>query len=423
MKIKLENIGKIKSAEVELNGITVIAGENDTGKSTVGKALFCVTNGFSNLGDRFKAEKKIIIQGKLKNLTSFSPNSFLDITKCLHLAEDFVENSNIYLRNTSSLEEKSLKEFQIEPDLTNNAFITNIIDDVIKILEIEDNDFLYTFLSHKFYLEFHGQLSRFGENNCIVELYSNNSNFSIKMNGSNIEKIKDFDKEFFFKNSIYIDDINIFNEFGKPYYEIRKEFGNLSRKEYLFSCLNYSPNINIVSDILNQKKFRKILEKVNLVSPGDIEIDRMFRTFFYNDKTSESQAININNLSTGIKSFSIIKTLIKNGFLSDGGFLILDEPEINLHPKWQLVYAEVLVLLQKTFDLRILLNTHSPYFLKAIEDYSEYHKINDKCKFYLASNEENYSNIVDVTGDVEKIYDILAEPFQTLIDVRYADDD
>lgn len=33
MILSLKNIGKVESAKVELNGITVIAGENDTGKS------------------------------------------------------------------------------------------------------------------------------------------------------------------------------------------------------------------------------------------------------------------------------------------------------------------------------------------------------------------------------------------------------
>ena len=35
MKIKIENIGFVKIADVEINGITVIAGENNTGKSTI----------------------------------------------------------------------------------------------------------------------------------------------------------------------------------------------------------------------------------------------------------------------------------------------------------------------------------------------------------------------------------------------------
>lgn len=33
MKLSLKNIGKVRSATIEMNGITVIAGENDTGKA------------------------------------------------------------------------------------------------------------------------------------------------------------------------------------------------------------------------------------------------------------------------------------------------------------------------------------------------------------------------------------------------------
>ena len=44
MKIKIENIGFVKIADVEINGITVIAGENNTGKSTIGKSLYSIFN-------------------------------------------------------------------------------------------------------------------------------------------------------------------------------------------------------------------------------------------------------------------------------------------------------------------------------------------------------------------------------------------
>ncbi|MFK5976941.1 MAG: AAA family ATPase [Sulfurovum sp.] len=39
MQLELKNIGMIKEATVKINGLTVIAGENDTGKSTIGKVL------------------------------------------------------------------------------------------------------------------------------------------------------------------------------------------------------------------------------------------------------------------------------------------------------------------------------------------------------------------------------------------------
>ena len=52
MKLKLENVGKISSANIDLNGITVIAGENNTGKSTIGKCFFVYFMHFIKLKSR-----------------------------------------------------------------------------------------------------------------------------------------------------------------------------------------------------------------------------------------------------------------------------------------------------------------------------------------------------------------------------------
>lgn len=42
MKLHLKNIGILRNAVIEAAGITVVAGESNTGKSTFGKALFAV---------------------------------------------------------------------------------------------------------------------------------------------------------------------------------------------------------------------------------------------------------------------------------------------------------------------------------------------------------------------------------------------
>ena len=39
MKLGLSNINKIRQADINLNGLTVIAGTNDSGKSTIGKMI------------------------------------------------------------------------------------------------------------------------------------------------------------------------------------------------------------------------------------------------------------------------------------------------------------------------------------------------------------------------------------------------
>lgn len=58
MKLSVRNIGKLKSAEIDIAGITVVAGENNTGKSTLGKALFAVFNGFHDPEKQVKGSKE-----------------------------------------------------------------------------------------------------------------------------------------------------------------------------------------------------------------------------------------------------------------------------------------------------------------------------------------------------------------------------
>ena len=65
MELRLENIGMIKEATVKLNGLTVIAGENDTGKSTVGKVVFCIIKAVSRYEEDFNESKIYKIEDKI----------------------------------------------------------------------------------------------------------------------------------------------------------------------------------------------------------------------------------------------------------------------------------------------------------------------------------------------------------------------
>ena len=73
MRLYLKNIGMIKEADVKLDGLTVIAGENDTGKSTVGKSLFALlkANLFVN-NDKF--HKKTLLRYHLLYLIKIQVN-------------------------------------------------------------------------------------------------------------------------------------------------------------------------------------------------------------------------------------------------------------------------------------------------------------------------------------------------------------
>ena len=79
------------------------------------------------------------------------------------------------------------------------------------------------------------------------------------------------------------------------------------------------------------------------------------------------------------------------------------------------------MLLQKAFDLHVLLTTHSPYFIQAIEVYSHAHGIEERCRYYQAEQDGKMAEMHDVTNSIECIYKKLAEPFQILENAAYKD--
>ena len=49
MKLKIKNFGVIKNADIKVDGITVITGNNNTGKSTIGKVFFTCFNSLCDI--------------------------------------------------------------------------------------------------------------------------------------------------------------------------------------------------------------------------------------------------------------------------------------------------------------------------------------------------------------------------------------
>ena len=163
------------------------------------------------------------------------------------------------------------------------------------------------------------------------------------------------------------------------------------------------------------KKLEQIYQTISTVCEGDV-VDEKHDSVGYH---IGNQRLEVRNMSTGLKTFAILKRLLTNGCIEMNGTIILDEPEIHLHPEWQLVFAELIVLLHKEFGLHILLNTHSPYFLNAIEVYAAKYQVTDKCKYYLMQSTGKTSEIEDVSDNIEKIYRKLARPLQELENQRY----
>lgn len=413
MKLSLKNIGKIGSASVEINGITTIAGENNTGKSTVGRALFAVFNSFYNIEDQIKRER---IQSVENNIDVLYRNMHymrkigVDSDE---IAKNIVSNTEVYRDDVSAIEEELKSAMQqsindMEEDV-DEALIGEISARIKETLNVSDMELLKLVATKKLSAEFNAQVSNiFSEDTSEIELQIKKEPLVISLKDDMVTDIQRNGVSLH-TEAIYVDDPFVLDEPRYGGFRFTSEY--LDHRNHLKTKIHLTKDVNLVDEIVTGNKLQNIYEKISSVCSGEV-VKKQWRLGYKRKDTDK--VLDAKNLSTGFKTFAILKMLLLNGVIEYNGTIILDEPEIHLHPEWQLLFAELIVLIQKEFNMHILLNTHSPYFLRAIQVYSAKYKIADKCRYYLSEVSNDRAEIIDVTDNIEEVYAKLSRPLQQL---------
>lgn len=414
MQLTLKNIAKIKEAKIDINTITVIAGENNTGKSTVSRSLFAVFNSFSNIGLQIQEEKAHSIANKLRPLIF----NYMDSIEDFH---NFITKDDIFTRFINIDDIDTIKNLVQETiKLKDGIHIDeNILEGVatsIKAINgVSHDDFLKELIENRLNFEFNNQICNvFSDEGGEIKLQIQDKFIDININNDNSIKSVTYDNLSLFAEALYIDDPFVLDKVDTAL--IKKRAYN--HQDHLLIKLSANNSQNTIEEVLVKQKLEHISELLAKVCNGDIVVDKKDANLYYKRHDSD-KTLKVKNLSTGIKAFVILKMLLAGGIIKDKGVVIFDEPEVHLHPKWQLIFAELIVLIQKEFDLHILLNTHSPYFLRAIEVYADKYNISDSCKFYLANTDEKLATIEDISNDIAKAYKKLYEPLQELENILW----
>lgn len=416
MKLKLSNVAKIENAELEMNGITVIAGENNTGKSTIGKVVFSLFNSLVNIEEKIARQKEQLLYQLCTRIIEQSlyhgdghevydkitPPRLRNYARMMSRAESEEESVSIFTRvmgyfNNGNMKENEEQEF---------------IEEAKKIYNLPVDGLTKSAVSSYFKRIFYSEV-----NNVYKE--KEKAIIDATIVGKQI-KI-----EFFKDNCIGLQqNVKILNEavyLDNPFVLNCLNNGSYGRDEIeLMTIKKLRKNTDVVEDVVHysliQEKIAEVLKRINELTSGNLLEDETHSLLY---KETGNIKLNINNLSAGLKSFVIIKILLEKGALKERDVLILDEPEIHLHPAWQLIYAEIIVLLQKTFELTIVLTTHSAHFLDALSYFAKKHEIDHKCNYYLAKAGELGSVLVDVSDDLTKIYSELVDPSILLDKLKY----
>lgn len=428
MQIQLKNVGKINSAELEIDSITIIAGDNNTGKSTIGKSVYAFFQGTKDVEEENFNEQYSRLQMELNRLRTTFMHRKGDFerqlfSEMLNEIEEFSEEKSF---EKLAVLFKDLKE-KIQLHYTDENIESSglyEVDRLLKIIEVDvtSTEYKEHFLEQVFKDEFANSINSVDtkETPSVLTFKSGKDHFNeITFNDNQLMRDKTSIEHFNNLGAIYIDNPFILDE---PLQ------GTIRRLGYRIYSWDHSAQLGrllssvwrkmtVFDEFVMLDRFDNIFSEV---VEGDLRIKGR-EIHFEESKTGSIYPVR--NLATGMKSFSLLKTLIKSAALSSTDILILDEPEVHLHPKWQLKYAELIVLLSIEFNLKVLVASHSPYFVEAIELYSQKHKISKRINYYQSIMQEEGAILKDVTNDLPSLYADFATPFIELEKLRDAYDE
>ena len=435
MNLKIKDFGVIKNADIKVDGVTVITGNNNTGKSTIGKVFFSYFNSFHDMEIKID---NVLKKKRYADYMEYLTNVLLDIPELKDISRQFIRISIRKLSNKFVWNKEPVEGDEIEKIIQEVGNRYNVQSQDIKIIQklmvrayeeklfdkynadIDESEIEKEIVTRYFNLIFDGQINSLSE--------QKDANISINIQGKNLSLVF-IDNQCqsivgnltILHQAFYLDDPFIADELNDRLRNLSLYDENqlLSIREHLLLNLSdlQENSLDKVADaVIFKDKLGEIDTLLNNVVEGEFIID--------NDGLKLNQVkymrpIKVSNLSTGLKSFVIIKRLLELGNLRNKDVLILDEPEIHLHPEWQIIYAKLIVLLQQKFDLSIIVTTHSVEFLDAIDYYSKYYKINDKCNYYMSVEKDGGFEFQHVEGDLDKIYEKMIRPGLILDKLKY----
>lgn len=425
MQLKIKNVAKLKEATINIDGITVIAGENNTGKSTIGKLLFAIFNSMNNMDEKIERERNneiyqilnLLLQNySMQNRTIQAKNRMETRRWGKILGDKVIESlQNENDENIEEIVKEVITDSEILIDTEEIAeFIKESTLKLNAITDISDKILMTEIITRWFNRVFEHQMSPLVEGNIKSEINLIIKNKELKFNFAENTCI-DWNSEInILHQAFYIDNPFIVDYMSDRFIRSNKKMTDIHLLNHL--CKEEDIFDGVFDTVMAKDKLDDIYSMLQEIIGG-----KFIRTQDgeYCLKLNQfNKPINIKNLSTGLKSFALIKKLLENRSLKEKDILILDEPEIHLHPEWQLVYAELIVLLQKEFDLTLIITTHSPYFLDAIDVFSAKYEMSDRVNFYLSENKGEVSFLHDVTDNVDVIYKKLSDPMQKLENIR-----
>ena len=446
MNLTVSKFRAINKADIKLNGITVVTGENGCGKTTLSRLLYVTIKTSRNFDEIVRRDLNRRLREILRALTD--------------LMQDFARIERISSPDNS-------KEYSIRRVSYRSLLIKN--DDDSDLSQYEEKIYSYIntiqdgindYLSEKTAPNakrsrqplIEKRLQRIqqilqtllnddnpnkGEKGKMDDVFSLLDKLKISIHQSFAAAMRTLESR---NNNVFISELyrhfgddlkKQFNiiEFGVPITDW--EHQKLLMTHGIQDCVYIDTPMAIMSDSYTDNEYwedlisvlqapalafplDRQLNLVNKIISGEVSYssDTIDDDFIY--KRNDGAVFNLNDCATGIKSFGILQILLNNGRLNKNTILIIDEPEAHLHPQWIVEYARLIVLLNKQLGVKFFIASHNPDMVSAIKYIAQKEKVADSLNFYLAHKLPNKYSYYYI--DLQRNIDPIFESFNIALD-------
>ena len=330
MRLKINNVAELENIALKIDGLTIIAGENNTGKSTINKCLYAAFNSLNSLSEHVFTDKINSFLTDLKEelisnadgddyreryfISKIIDNrSFVEKIKRLSLAAE-INDINNFIR--TYLSKEIIKRKLTIP-------IDNLNKEVFNIepyLKINNDEIKKKITTKMFQSEFNGKINNIHDDTSIAEIILEIKDYttSYKIQSNRVTEItNNLSLEL---QAVYVD--NLYSLDNVMDVSHKRLFEKGHRTALIDSFFNFYDN-NITSEILKENRLKKIFSIIDDIAKGYIIFDSISGIKYRESETDGiEKALSFSNISDGLKTFILLKELILNKTLKNNSSII-----------------------------------------------------------------------------------------------------
>jgi hypothetical protein len=437
MKFTFKNLGKLDEAIVDLKDFNLICGENNTGKTYLLYSMYGFLEFWrskdwdilpQNLFDTLKEQRKIEIPFEeilnkerlnkiLKEVGSQYQNAY--ISSDFKAPKKFFESTIItpYLTDEdlgeikakyNLMQERTLHFNKVEANSENSDLENPIITIKIKVslgnltiaLSKENLSFGDSFVIRRV-IESWLKGDILGCALPIVSSFCTSERtgiitFQKQLNRATLKMMRMIEEASFKKDSDLIEHL-IKNDdalYPKPIMD-ELDFIQIELPKYMEQ-----------QSKLSLEETPAFIKELNEILGGELIFNASQDEILFQPKgTTQKKAFKTHLVSSSVRSLiNSYFYLLKNG-VKGNQILMIDEPEMNLHPKNQRAMARFLASLVNQ-GIKVMVSTHSDYLVRELNHLTALHKFQDQdsVKTYLADEKNPYSEEVLISPDQVGLY-------------------